>query len=113
MTDMSAPTVTIKPIPVISDEHVSALLKAAAGRDFPAVPDTAVPRLLLDTGIRRGLVGLDLADVDLKDRTGTVLVNADVLAPSGSDSRRPRPSTGTSGPGYCTATRPARRACGP
>ena len=74
MADMTAPMVPLKPVPVLSDEDLAALLKACAGRDFPAVRDTAVVRLLLDTGIRRAeLVGLVLDDLDLRDRTVTVL----------------------------------------
>ncbi len=74
MAGMTAPMVPIKAVPVISDADVSALLKACAGKDFPALRDTAVIRLLLDTGIRRAeIVGLSLDDIDLKDRTVTVL----------------------------------------
>jgi site-specific recombinase XerD len=62
--------VPVHPVPVLSDRDVSALLKVCAGRDFPGLRDTAVIRLLLDTGIRRTeLVGLTLDDVDLKNRT--------------------------------------------
>jgi len=74
MADMTAPTVPPKPVPIVSDEDLTALLKACAGRDFPAVRDTAVIRLLLDTGIRRAeLVGLTLDDLDLRERQLTVL----------------------------------------
>jgi site-specific recombinase XerD len=74
MVGMTAPMVPTKAVPVISDDDVSALLKVCAGKDFPALRDTAVIRLLLDTGIRRAeLVGLSLEDIDLKDRTVTVM----------------------------------------
>ncbi len=74
MLDMTAPKVTVKPVPVVSDEAITALLKACQGKDYGDVRDTAAIRLLLDTGIRRAeLVGLTMPDVDLKDRTVTVL----------------------------------------
>jgi site-specific recombinase XerD len=65
-----------KPVPVLTDEEIAALLKACAvGRGRPGVFDRAVflgrrdevvLRLLLDTGVRVSeLCGLELTDVDL------------------------------------------------
>jgi site-specific recombinase XerD len=70
MEGMTAPEVPPKAVPVLTDADLTKLLKACRGKDFAALRDTAVIRLLLDTGIRRAeLVGLTLDDVDLQDRT--------------------------------------------
>lgn len=62
-----------KPVPVIGDEALSALLRTCSGSDFIALRDTAILRLLLDTGIRRGeLVGIDCDDVNLGYQEVTV-----------------------------------------
>lgn len=37
---------------VVKDEHISALLEVCAGNDFKARRDTAIIRMLLDTGLR-------------------------------------------------------------
>ncbi len=42
--------------PVLSDEAIKKLLTACEGRDFEARRDTALIRLLIDTGCRRGEV---------------------------------------------------------
>jgi integrase len=66
-----------KPVPILTDEEITALLKACAvGRGRPGVfsrpiffgrRDEAIVRLLLDTGIRVSeLCGLKLVDVDLE-----------------------------------------------
>jgi site-specific recombinase XerD len=66
-----------KPVPILSDEEISALLKTCAvGRGRPGVfsrpiffgrRDEAILRLLLDTGVRVSeLCGLKLDDVDLE-----------------------------------------------
>ena len=66
MAGMTAPAVPIVPVAVLSDDELSALLKACSGRDFMALRDTAIIRLLLDTGMRRGeLLGLGVDDVDV------------------------------------------------
>jgi len=64
-----------KPVPILSDEEIAALLKTCAGpRGQPGVfdrmvflghRDEVVLRLLLDTGVRVSeLCGLELTDVD-------------------------------------------------
>jgi integrase/recombinase XerC len=71
---LPAPKVVINPVPVLSDDQIGRLLKTCSGRDFAAVRDTAIIRLLLDTGIRRAeIAGLTLTDVDLRERSVTVL----------------------------------------
>jgi integrase/recombinase XerC len=74
MAQLQAPHVPIKPVPVIDDQAVAALLKVCKGTDFVRARDTAVIRLLLDTGIRRAeLIGLTIDDVDRAGRTVTVM----------------------------------------
>ncbi len=64
---LELPTPTAPPVPVISDDDLSTLLRSTAGSSFVDRRDTAIMRLLLDTGCRRAeLVGVDLDQVDLK-----------------------------------------------
>ncbi len=61
-----APIVPDKPVPILTDEEIGRLLKAAAGTDFAGRRAEVVIRLLLDTGMRISeLVGIGLADLDL------------------------------------------------
>jgi integrase/recombinase XerC len=54
---------------VLSDEDLRALLATCAGTDFTARRDTAIIMLFLDGGLRLSeLAGLQVADVDLRDR---------------------------------------------
>lgn len=65
MERMKPPTVPETPPPVLRDDELKRLLKACSGSDFEGRRDSAMIRLLLDSGIRRGeLVGLSLEDVD-------------------------------------------------
>jgi site-specific recombinase XerD len=67
------PAVAEVPPPVLSDAAVLALLNDAKGTYWMDRRDTAIIRLLLDTGMRVSeLVGITLADLDLV--TSTVLV---------------------------------------
>jgi site-specific recombinase XerC len=53
----------------LSDEDLRALLVTCAGTDFTARRDTAIILLFLDGGLRLSeLAGLQVADVDLRDR---------------------------------------------
>ncbi|MEA5367769.1 tyrosine-type recombinase/integrase [Amycolatopsis sp., V23-08] len=62
-----------KPVPVIPDAELAALLRTASGSDFISIRDNAILRVLLDTGIRRGeLVNIDVADVDFAQHEITV-----------------------------------------
>jgi len=61
-------------VPVLSDADVDALLKACRGTGFAEARDTAVIRLMIDTGIRRAeLIGLLVDEVDRAGRTITVM----------------------------------------
>lgn len=52
MKTLSPPSLKMKPVPVLSDEQLTALLKACQGKDFNARRDEALIRLLLDCGVR-------------------------------------------------------------
>lgn len=66
MANMAPPQLPEKAPPVLTDTEISALLKVCGGRDFLARRDTALIRVLLDTGLRRAeLAGLKLTDMDL------------------------------------------------
>ena len=70
MEHLQAPIVPEKTVPVLADDALDALLKVCAGKAFMALRDTAVIRLLLATGGRRGEVaGLTTVDVDLDNDT--------------------------------------------
>ncbi len=71
MARMHPPTVPEQPVPILTEEHLRALLRAAE-RDisFYGRRDTAVIRLFVDTGARLAEVaGLDVEDVNLDSGT--------------------------------------------
>jgi site-specific recombinase XerD len=83
--------------PVLSDAELRALLATCAGTDFTARRDTAIIMLFLDGGLRLSeLTGLQVADVDLRDR---------IVYVAGKASRRSGPGTGRSRSG---SRRPGR-----
>ncbi len=66
MTRMSPPKVPETPVPVVGEEELRSLLKACAGTGYEARRDTAMIRLLIDTGMRASeLVNLRVDDLDL------------------------------------------------
>jgi site-specific recombinase XerD len=66
MVNMRPPKVPDKQVPLLTDDQVAALLKACAGTHFEGRRDTALVRLLLDTGCRASeVIGLRVEDVDL------------------------------------------------
>ncbi|MST31727.1 tyrosine-type recombinase/integrase [Acidimicrobiaceae bacterium USS-CC1] len=66
MARMSPPAVPEEQVAVLSDDELRRLLTAAGGKDFDARRDTAMLRLLIDTGMRAAeLMGLGLDDIDL------------------------------------------------
>ena len=74
MARMKPPRIPETPAPVLSEDDLRKLLKACEGRTFEERRDTAIIRLLIDTGARRGeLAGLTLGDVDLDRQTIVVL----------------------------------------
>jgi integrase len=74
MAKMRPPIVPDEPPAVLTDSELVRFLAACEGKSFVDRRDTAIVRLLLDTGMRRGeLAGLKLCDVDLHDSTAVVL----------------------------------------
>jgi len=82
MSTMRPPTIPEKPVPVVSLDDLRKLLRACEGKDFLALRDAALIRLMLEPGgMRRAeIIGLTLASVDLE---------ADVVVVLGKG-RRPR-----------------------
>lgn len=73
MERMQPPRVPDKPVAVVSETEFKKLLKTAEGRDFVDRRDSAMLLLLYDAGLRRGeLMGLRVADVELRERLGYV-----------------------------------------
>jgi site-specific recombinase XerD len=95
MATLSPPTLKMKPVPVITDDELAALLKACNGREFANRRDEALIRLLLDCGVRISeACGLKVADLDLDQ--GMALVKGKRLKGSADLLRsthhtRPRP----------------------
>lgn len=74
MANMKAPAVPEEPPPVLRTEEIAALLKACAGMTFEDRRDSAIIRLLVDTGMRRAeAAGLALADVDFGTDVAVVM----------------------------------------
>jgi site-specific recombinase XerD len=74
MARMTPPIVPEEPPPILRPEEIRAVLEVCAGTDFEARRDTALVRLLLDTGMRRGeIAGLRLEDVDLGESVAIVM----------------------------------------
>jgi site-specific recombinase XerD len=74
MARMKPPFVPETPPPVLRPEELNAILGACAGSEFEARRDTAIIRLLLDTGMRRGeLAGLTVNDIDLTQQVALVM----------------------------------------
>lgn len=68
MARMRPPAVPEQPVPVLSDAELSRLLDAAKGTDFESRRDTAILRVLIDTGVRLSEISgitLDGVDFDL------------------------------------------------
>jgi site-specific recombinase XerD len=65
MVNMRPPKVPEQPPPILDEQGIQRLLKACSGTTFSDRRDTAIIRLLLDTGLRRAeLAGLTLDDLD-------------------------------------------------
>lgn len=74
MARMKHPHIPEEPPAVLREKALRALYKACEGRTFAARRDTAMLRLLADTGMRRGeLLGLRLEDVDLEESLAAVV----------------------------------------
>jgi site-specific recombinase XerD len=65
MERMKPPAVPVQPVPIVTDEQLAALLATCKGNTFENRRDSAIIRLLIDTGIRAGeLAGLTVDDFD-------------------------------------------------
>jgi site-specific recombinase XerD len=74
MERMSPPDVPVQPVPVLGDDALAALLATCRGNTFENRRDTAIIRLLVDTGMRAGeLCGLGVGDVDFDHQVAHVL----------------------------------------
>ncbi len=74
MGKMKAPKVPEEPPRVLTETELGKLLKTCSGRRYEDRRDTAIIRLLIDTGLRRNeIASLTLADVDLDGQTLRVL----------------------------------------
>lgn len=74
MLRMQPPLVPERPVPVLSEEQLRALLAVCDGRRLVDRRDTALFRLLIDTGGRLGEVaGLAVTDINLDGLVCTVL----------------------------------------
>ena len=68
MDKIAPPSVPENTVPIVTDDDIRAVLSACKGDDFLARRDTAIIRVLFDTGMRRGeLVGLAVSDIDVYD----------------------------------------------
>ena len=64
MAKMTPPTQGEKPVPVLTDDELRDLFRACEGRAFEDRRDTAIVRLFVDTGIRRGeMAGIAVEDI--------------------------------------------------
>ncbi|WP_232303740.1 site-specific integrase [Pseudofrankia sp. DC12] len=71
---MRPPVVPDKPVPVLEDDQIRALLATCAGKLFIDRRDNAIIRTLMDSGGRRAEVSkLEVPDVDLAAKTLRVL----------------------------------------
>jgi site-specific recombinase XerD len=74
MSGMEPPKIPEEPPPVLGEDVLRRLLKACEGKDFATRRDTAIVRLLLDTGMRRSECAMILLeDLDLDEQIVTVL----------------------------------------
>jgi site-specific recombinase XerD len=74
MATMHPPAVPEQPPEFLREDDLKKLLAACAGTDFLERRDTAIIRLFLDTGMRRGeLAGLRLEDIDFEHDTAVVM----------------------------------------
>ncbi|MFR9806916.1 tyrosine-type recombinase/integrase [Pseudonocardia sp. RS010] len=63
---MKLPKIDSKVVEVLTEDQLRALLRACAGREFVDRRDTAIIRLMIETGLRAGeLVAMTLPDLDI------------------------------------------------
>jgi site-specific recombinase XerD len=73
MARLRPPKPTEKPVPVLSDDELKALIAACAGKEFADRRDEAIVRMFVDTGMRVSeMCGIRLDDLDMKADQVTV-----------------------------------------
>lgn len=73
MLGMEPPAIPEKPVPVLRDSELAALIKACHGKEFADRRDEAMIRLMLDCGIRVSeLCGLTVEGLDMDNGTSMV-----------------------------------------
>lgn len=73
MAEMKPPTITKKPIQVLNEERLRALLGTCSAKTFIDRRDNAISRLFVDTGIRRAeMAGLGVDDIDIREQVAQV-----------------------------------------
>lgn len=73
MAEMKPPAVTEKPIQVLTEDQLRALLGTCSGKTFADRRDNAIIRLFVDTGIRRAeMAGLSVDDIDIREQVAQV-----------------------------------------
>src|SRR5512132_2129211 len=74
MRNMRQPRVPVQPVAVLTDDDVRALLATCSSRSFEDLRDSAILRLLVDTGLRRAeLLGLTVDAVDFDHQVAHVV----------------------------------------
>jgi site-specific recombinase XerD len=74
MQRMRPPAVPEQPVDILTDADLRALLDAARGNTFENRRDTAMLRMLIDTGMRAGeLAGLAVTDLDSEQNVAIVM----------------------------------------
>jgi site-specific recombinase XerD len=74
MERMRPPAVPEQPVDILTDDQLRALLDAARGNTFENRRDTAMLRMLIDTGMRAGeLAGLAVTDLDSEQGVAVVM----------------------------------------
>jgi site-specific recombinase XerD len=71
---MSPPAVPEQPVPLLTDEEIARLLSVCRGNDFDSRRDSAIFRLLLDSGLRVAeLIGIRLQHLNFEQDVAIVL----------------------------------------
>lgn len=67
------PKVVVPDVPVLTPQHLKALLSVCKGDTFPALRDRALILLLMESGLRRTeCISLHVNDLDLRSQTAVV-----------------------------------------
>ncbi|KAA8946754.1 tyrosine-type recombinase/integrase, partial [Mycobacterium sp.] len=70
---VKAPKLDTKVVEPLTDEQITALIRACRGKEFRDIRDEAIVRLMVETGVRAGeLCALAVADINLHDGLAVV-----------------------------------------